>query len=321
MADREIIDVEDLLTRAYAEQYVDRITPEAILQVQRPSMGGSSTAGVLRHIALGTTVDTSSAGANFLGRANMMGAIADDWLAVHDAVLALPFYLVETHGELDFTVWDRSTFADAEASGAVIDGAGRSWWIGPKRRSAHGPRQPRALRNGKALDAEPEAPRAERRPLHYVEATVLMIGQGRARERPWVSPLVVERWRAVYADAHRSVADHDPVWETHLATVAIERATYAVWHASLCDLAGKLGNLERFDVRPPAASPTPWLGMPVEYRVLKPMVVKRRHVKSKQAVLCEGREGSEGKPSRPSRRISARTARCAENLLDGAAKA
>lgn len=258
---RETIDVEDLLVRAYREQVVDRISPAGLLALRRPSLGlGSPTALVVAHMALGTAIDGTAAGAAFLGRAGQMRAVADDYIDLHDAVLSLPRFYADLTGGPGFVVW---TEADLRASPhfAVI-GQAPALRITPRRRDLP-ERRPAGFRNGVAVAAPAEAAEGPSRALHLIEPAVALVACGRAGVRPDVSPLRIERLRPRYA-GQRKVVGHDPVYETAPATVALERATYAVWHHALTLLAGLLAGLERFQVVGPSAPSAPWDdGLPV----------------------------------------------------------
>lgn len=86
------MDVEDLLIWAFRDQKI-----EAVASNMRPRGPGASNASSLGELlALGCRVDTSSAGANFLGGAQCH----EDAAVVYDAVMALPpdaWHLVIKH--------------------------------------------------------------------------------------------------------------------------------------------------------------------------------------------------------------------------------
>ena len=77
----EFKDVEDLLVWAFRDQHIEHVASS-----QMPSQGGwSATCSLGEVMMLGTRVDTSSAGANFLS-----ARCHEDAAVIYEAVMALP---------------------------------------------------------------------------------------------------------------------------------------------------------------------------------------------------------------------------------------
>ena len=282
--EREAVDVEELVRLAYGVHMVDRVTPAGVLAMRGPpSIGGSSTAMIGAMLALGATVDTSTAGATFLGRAHQMQAVADDFLDVHDAVLRLPRMWADIPGgqAAEFVVWDEAGLVhDARRLGFDVDARRNEWGsitsarIAPLRHDGAAPAGPKAYRNGVILAAQaadegegescPLYPalrsiEAPMRPLYLIEPAVQIIVNAKAGTRPDLPRLHVESWRPVYGGKRKAVG-RAPVWETPPAEVALQRATYAAWRFGLAVLAGMLDGLDRFTVTGPRVAEAPWIG-------------------------------------------------------------
>ena len=159
---RELIDIEGLLRLAYGVHMVDRVTPAGILAMRKPSAGASPTAMIGAHVALGAAIDTSRAGATFLGKAHQMRVVEDDFLDVHEAVLSLPRMWADIPGgqAAEFVVWDEPGLHDARRLGFDVDatlapdGSIRSARIAPLRHDGAAPAGPRVYRNGVVLAAQ-----------------------------------------------------------------------------------------------------------------------------------------------------------------------
>ncbi|MET3892795.1 hypothetical protein ABIE41_003871 [Bosea sp. OAE506] len=226
MATKEMIDIEALLYRAYAQYRVDKVTPQSVLGLARMKPAGSLV-GAMQAVALGTIVDNSGAAARMIGLQTMAAATPDDLLTVHDHVLALMDWRIEdargdeprawTLAEIDGKGW----YAEETASGA--------WLVRP----GEGPK-------GEDLLA----------PLTNPYLSVLVIEHARAGTRPeHGEPLAARRGRP-NAMAREERAD-----------LRMMRAVYAVWHAALATLAADLGKvLLRHHVLPPSAPAEPWCG-------------------------------------------------------------
>jgi hypothetical protein len=242
MMPKEAIDIEELLRHAYQMHQVDRLatgfTPRG------PS--ASPASGFAQYLALGTRVDTSGAAAVLIGREAAASSIPDDLLAVHDAVLALDDFFVETTAGGEVAVWDAET---AVAAGQWLEVERGLAWIMP----AEIERDPhtRAVRKVRAF-AE------ERRALDRIVTSPLVILNSRAGTRPPLVEARIIKYRPVYAGARKQAVRHDPVFDPPLDTVAFHRAEYAVWWHCLEVLAATL-DLETFAVSGPAAEKEPWL--------------------------------------------------------------
>jgi len=236
MAAKETIDIEMLLQRAYRQYGVDRVTPERVLGLVAPSSSGESNYMIVaRHLAYGTSIDTSPAGANILGRATDAASVPEDLLAVHDAVLALDDFFIERARDVCM-VWDRDTAMRANVEIFKQDG---EWFARAKRWGA----------------GEPEPPM---RRLQKINTSVLVILNARAGTRPDVDELEVEYMRPVYRGRNEEVIGYEPIYVTSPEIVAVQRAEYQTWHCALGLLAAQLTNLALFDVSGPAAPFAPW---------------------------------------------------------------
>jgi hypothetical protein len=236
MADKETIDIEALLVRAYRQYQVDRVTPERLLGLTAPSGGSESNFMIIaRHLAYGTSIDKSSAGANIIASANNAAAVPDDLITLHDAVLALDDYFIERARDVCM-VWDRET---AERANVEIWQKDGEWFA-------------RAKKWG---NGEPEPPT---RPLQQISTSILVILNARSGTRPDVDPLEVEYMRPVYRGARKEAVDYEPVYVTAPEIIAVQRAEYQTWHCALGLLAAQLSDLETFTVTGPAAPFAPW---------------------------------------------------------------
>ncbi|MGX9981965.1 hypothetical protein [Methylobacterium fujisawaense] len=239
MGQREVIDVEALLIRAYREKQVDRryhADPRSERALSRlillgyPSVGGGVG---------GERVDTSPFATKRIAiERELMGEIrfeAEPLMQVHDAVLALPDFFLEPLDGLDFAVWDHET---AKAHGHTIEAAqfGGTFSI---RAGEHAPRR-----------------------VTRILPAPLLIRCARSAERPEPSPVVGRRGRAIY-DHRKHVAGYETEWDTPLDVVVAERADYAVWQVCLDILALQFRVfLTTLDVQRPSAPVAPWLDTP-----------------------------------------------------------
>ena len=236
MADKEIIDIEALLVRAYRQYAVDRVTPERIMGLSLPA--GNSVSNMMivcRHMALGTFIDSSPRAAVMLGSATDAAAVPEDLLAVHDAVLGLDGYYLERAGT-ECLVWDGET---AERAGLRIERKGSDWFICPKDDTG-------------ALQGLHE------RRVSSINTSVMVILHARAATRPHVDELVEVERRPIYRGARKQAVGHEVIYATSPEAIAIQKAEYQVWHCALGLLAAQLKDLARFDVTGPAAPLEPW---------------------------------------------------------------
>lgn len=224
MATKEIIDIEALLHRAYAQYRVDRVTPQNVLGLARMKPAGSLV-GAMQAVALGTIVDNSGAAARMIGLQTMSAATPDDMLTVHDHVLALAEWRIETPRAGDAVAWRLS---EIDAQGwHVEETAAGSWLVRHPRRGVDG---------------------AMRTPLVNPHLLVTVIEHARAGTRPAVGDVV---------RAGRGRPDAAALAER--GDVMMARALYAAWHAALGVLAADLDAvLDRHQVTGPVAPATPW---------------------------------------------------------------
>ncbi|WP_404291518.1 hypothetical protein ACD578_05320 [Microvirga sp. RSM25] len=236
MAQKETIDIEALLVRAYRQYQVDRATPEKILGLVVPMLPSESNYMIVaRHLAYGTSIDTSPAGANILGRATDAAAVPEDLFAVHDAVLALDDYFIERARDVCM-VWDRETAARADVEIWQQDG---EWFARAKRWGA----------------GEPEPPA---RRLQQVSTSVIVILNARAGIRPTVDDLEIVDQRPIYRGARKEPVGYEPVYLISPEMIAVQRAEYQVWHCALALLAAQISELDTLTVTGPAAPLSPW---------------------------------------------------------------
>jgi hypothetical protein len=227
---KEIIDIEALLHRAYAQYRVDRVTPQSLLGLARLGPGGSLV-GAMQAVALGTIVDNSGAAARMIGLQTMQAATPDDMLVVHDHVLALADWLIEEAHSSAPQVWRRDEIAS------------RGWFV---EETAHGLWLVRPGEGQKGTDT--------RASLTNPYLVALVIEHARAGTRP--DDLGVSE-RARQTVARRGRPDRAALAER--GDVMLARAVYATWHASLGVLAAELnGALVKHRVTGPAAAAEPW---------------------------------------------------------------
>lgn len=226
MATKEIIDIEALLHRAYAQYRVDRVTPQNVLGLARMKPAGSLV-GAMQAVALGTIVDNASAASRMIGLQTMCAATPDDMLTVHDHVLALADWRIENPRGPAPMAWRLS---EIDARGwHVEETAAGAFLVRHARRGADG---------------------AMRTPLVDPYLLVTVIEHARAGTRPEVDE--APRAGRGRPDAKALAARGD---------VMLGRALYAAWHAALGSLAADLGAegvLSRHQVTGPIAPATPW---------------------------------------------------------------
>lgn len=225
MAGKETIGIEALLHRAYGQYRVDRVTPAAILGLKR-SAPSSSLAGAMSALQLGTIVDNSGIAARMLGAQSMAIATPDDMLVVHDHVLALADWLIESAETDAPLVWRRQEIA---AHGWRIEDAATGLWL---------------VRPG---DERETAGDMWAR-LHNPYLMALVIEHARAGSVPdHGGPLPAGRGRP------------DAVALAERADVLLARAVYATWHAALTLIAAELdAALDRHHVLAPVSPAAPW---------------------------------------------------------------
>lgn len=228
MATKEIIDIEALLHRAYAQHRVDRVTPQAMLGLRRQGPS-ASLVGAMQAVALGTIVDNSGVAARMIGQQTMMAATPDDMLIVHDHVMALAEWVIEGVHTAAPRVWRADEIA---SRGWLIETTAQGQWL---------------VRPGEgAKGADTWAP------LTNPYLSVLVIEHARAGTRPddlGVSERARRRnpWRPTREDL------------AERGDIAMARAIYSAWHAALGVLAAELnGALARHSVTGPAAPSAPW---------------------------------------------------------------
>lgn len=244
MHNRETIDIEGLLVRAYREK-----------QIHTLNAGGAIALGLTRPRAPGATfsasdkVDTSSFSARMAAELRelqaRLGAAPSGLVDLHDAVLGLPDFYVETGAGLDFVAWDVET---AERAGHRIEVAkdkGSATIVMVRPGAGR-------IRRGDVVPVGPV------RHLVPIVTSTLMIVQGRYGDRPYVPDLVVTRRRPVYVGADKCAAGYLPEYETPLHAVVEARAAYAVWHAALAMLADAFASSTEYEVTGPAAPAEPW---------------------------------------------------------------
>lgn len=268
-ANRETVDIEALLVRAYREKQVDRYGQDgkaagaaALGLGSGPRAPGSQLGGPER-------VDTSSYAANQAARTSQalqqLAATPDGLLALHDAVLRLPDMFVEYGAGADFVVWDVDT---AERRGELITPSGGKASIQATRR-----------RGGRGEGRNDRIPVGAPRPLTVLPMTVLVITHGREASRPDVTDANLRR-RPVYRPGTRDIAGWEYVPDADLAVVAFERARYAAWHAALGMLAAAGAEWAEFAVSGPAAPLTIWASEPLDQAP-----VTRRKLRTQKANL------------------------------------
>lgn len=259
---RETIDIEGLLVRAYREKQIHTLQAGAAiaLGLTMPRAPGAT-------FSASDKVDTSSFAARMASEIRelqaRLGAAPSGLVDLHDLVLALPDFYVEQGAGLDFVVWDAQT---ADALGHTLTpGKGSATILKTRRRGGRGPGREDRVPDGEACRLVP-----------IVTAT-LMIVQGRYGDRPAVPELILVRQRPIYAGAGKQAIGHVPEYETPLHAVVEARATYAVWHAALGMLAAALADSSEYAVTGPAAPAEPWASTArVLPSLLKPAVAPKR---------------------------------------------
>lgn len=241
---RETIDIEALLTRAYREKRVHTL-----------NAGASTALGLTWPRAPGATfsasdkVDTSSFSARMAAEIRELQArliaAPSSLIDLHDLVLGLPDFYIERGASEDFIVWDIET---AERSGNLITvGQDGALIVQVRRRGGRGPGREDFLPVGAA------------RRLTTLTTSTIVVLAGSYGDRPYVPELVVIRRRPVYVGADKRAAGYEPVYETPLHSVVEDRATYAVWHAALGMLVAALADSAEFEVTGPSAPGEPWV--------------------------------------------------------------
>lgn len=230
MATKEIIDIEALLHRAYAQHRVDRVTTHAMLGLRRQGPS-ASLVGAMQAVALGTIVDNSGAAARMIGLQTMMAATPDDMLVVHDHVLALADWLIEGVHTAAPSVWRAD---EITSRGWLVETTAQGMWLVRPGEGAKGTDTWAALTN------------------------------------PYLSVLVIEHARAGTRPDDLGVSERSRQtisrrgWPTRAeraerGDVAMARAVYGAWHAALRFLAAELnGVLLQHAVTGPVAHAEPW---------------------------------------------------------------
>jgi len=253
---REQIDIEGLLIRAYREKAVDRFVIADDAERRRKAWGlillaGPSSGGGGGGEALG--VQSSGYATNLAARASRGWAMLDkdrggSLEALHDAVLALPTFYVERVGEADelaFEVWDTETAL--KLGHRIVSENGAAYVERVRRRGGKDAKRADQLRTA-----------GPRRPVTAIVATNLMICHGRAADRPYVPPVVATGRRPILKGRDKCAVGYAATYETTLAEVVRARALYATWHACLGMLQAALGCVPDLDVTGPEAPAAPW---------------------------------------------------------------
>ncbi|GJE45317.1 hypothetical protein AEGHOMDF_4511 [Methylobacterium soli] len=187
----------------------------------------------------------------------------DALLTVHEVVLDLPDFNVELDSLGGFVVWDEVTAAQLGHRINLHRDALTVIKLRKRRQLRSATAAPVTEEESEWVEAGP------RRPVTRIVTSPLLVVAALDAERPYVSPFEVARLRPIYAGP-RKVVDHVPEYVTPLDVVAIEHATYAVWHAVLAMLVTALAGLPGYEVTGPAAPAEPWAG---ERRVLRGQIV------------------------------------------------
>lgn len=167
----------------------------------------------------------------------MLYGAGDALLAAHDLVLSLDDYFCEDHNseDLALSLWTREGALDA---GHFITEA------------AHGgPAFIQAVQVTREVDLDGETVRvaliedAAPRRLHRIVVVPLIVVAGRSDMPPYVSPVEIDRVRAVWCPRRRRRVGTRTEYITPLDVVVQERAAYAAWHHALTALAEQLAGL------------------------------------------------------------------------------
>lgn len=241
--DRETIDIEALIVRAYREKAVHRhrrVGALALGLTEPKALGGGFSAE--------ERVDTSSFSARAAARTRelqaQLAAAPDVLLDLHAAVLDVPDFYIERTGGLDFVVWDVETAARLGHRIEVDAGKGASI-VKIERRGGRG--------RGRDFSLPVDAPRR----LTALTTSTIVILHGQHGDRPYVPDVVVQRMRPVYRGRHKEAIDYVPVYETGAQEMVEARATYAVWHAALGILASAMAGAAEVEVTAPAVPAEP----------------------------------------------------------------
>jgi hypothetical protein len=186
---KQAVDIEHLLVWAFRTEQVEH----AVSEFRRGAVGPSGSLGcsIEQVLTLGTRVDSSGAGANFLA-----ARCADDALTVYEAVMALP---------------------------------PEAWMLAIKH-----------ARSDTVPEWYPEGP----------GRYVVPLDRAGQPKRLWRDP---DRRRGDMGPAPAELVGLPP------ALVEDARASYRLWHVTLCELVPLLNpELERFTATMPAAPAEPW---------------------------------------------------------------
>jgi len=243
MSVKQPIDIEALLSWAYREQCVDRMC--AGFTPKGPS--ASPANNLAQYLTLGTRVDSPNYAARIIGSGN----VADDALAVHDAVLALDDVFIEWETDSRLKLWTHEAAVDEGFSICERNGGnGRTYW-----------------KHNREMQAECR--------LDFIGVSMLMITHGRADDRPeWH-----EGWKPVKGRKPIRRGKTKDRWGRTLKsrmvddyTVARDRGVYRVWWWALELLAAQLSDeLDRFTITGPAAVSDPWMS---DSPVKKPKILQ-----------------------------------------------
>lgn len=241
---RETIDIESLLIRAYREKQVHKLKLNAgnMLGLTPPRAPGAT-------FSAEDKVDTSSFACRMAAQLRelqaRLGAAPSTLIDLHDAVLSLPDFYVERGAGLDFVVWDEET-ASAAGHRIIVEGD-RGSYIARV-----------APRGGRRREVEALIEIAPRRAVVPIVTAPLLVLSGQYGDRPFVPDVVETRRVPVYRGARKEAAEYRPEYETPLHAVVEARAAYAVWHAALGMLAEAFAGSAEYEVTGPSAPASPW---------------------------------------------------------------
>ncbi|MCJ2059825.1 hypothetical protein MKL09_25255 [Methylobacterium sp. J-048] len=249
---RESIGIEALMVRAYREKKIDRLGVDTrrMLGIRGPMAPGSNA------LARGERVDTSGWGASAASQARevlaMLYGAGDALLTAHDLVLSLDDYFCEDHNgeDLAFSLWTREGALEAGHFIAEEERGGTAFIQAAKVTRELGP-------DGETVRVAPIEDAPLRRLSKIVVAPLIVVA-GRSDMPPYVSPIEIDRVRAVWCRRTRRRIGTRTEYITPLDVVVQERAAYAAWHHALTALAEQLADLPGLAIAPPCLPARPW---------------------------------------------------------------
>ncbi len=226
---KEIIDIEALLHRAYAQYRVEKVGGSAAgRMIGRPRPIGFATPSYAER------VDTSAPGSRLAAMAKAASSVPDDILALHDHVLALGEMWLAWYGD-EVGIWDRQSAAQA---GYIVAQAAGRWWLEPI--------------SGEALPSE----------IEQVGVMALVVQHAREGTRPdWHPGWAPKKGRPARDGAERDARGRRRKGEAvPLRDMQADRAAYHAWRCALVLLQAQMEGQSRLvDVTGPAAPAAPWL--------------------------------------------------------------